>query len=171
MFGLHFRYAKAFQNSPCNDSRKFTNLMRLMDAGWYRKQKAIGEDLWVTVWWYRGTLLQDSGSPILSQFSTPSEGGPRSRGREEVGDVVDDSCLGRQYLLDRSFGPVTIFLSHFVYHVWPKNLGHKTVQLDGLTISPLFLLWSLGKCLTRWVIYLRAYFCTCCCSFLKAYQN
>lgn len=126
MFGLHFRYAKAFQNSPCNDSRKFTNLMRLMDAGWYRKQKAIGEDLWVTVWWYRGTLLQDSGSPILSQFSTPSEGGPRSRGREEVGDVVDDSCLGRQYLLDRSFGPVTIFLSHFVYHVWPKNLGHKT---------------------------------------------
>lgn len=67
MFGLHFSFAKAFQNSPCNDSRKLTDLVRrLMDAGWYRKEKALGKDLGVIVWRYEARLLQDSGNPNLS---------------------------------------------------------------------------------------------------------
>lgn len=81
---------------------------------------------------------------FVTHLSTPSEGGLRSRGREEFGDVVGDSCLGRQYLLliDQGFDPVTIpfpvIFSHTI--TWPKNLGHNTVQLGGLTISPVFLL-------------------------------
>lgn len=42
------------------------------------------------------------------KFVTPSESGPRNREREEDGDVVGDYYLGRQYLLDHGFGPVTI---------------------------------------------------------------
>lgn len=64
---------------------------------------------------------------FVTQLSTPSEGGPRSSGREEAGDVVDFSCLGRQYLLDQSFGPVTItfpvtfWLSHVAKESRPQN--------------------------------------------------
>lgn len=78
-------------------------------------------------------------------------------GKRRRGCRCGDYCVGRRYLPDHGFGPVKIIFpavfSHS-YHMWSRSLGHKTVQLDVLNISPLFSLWSMRKYLTCWIIYL-----------------
>lgn len=61
-------------------------IRRLMDAGWYRKRKAVGKDLWVDSLESQEKVTPRFWKPrFVIQLSTSPEDGPRSRGKEEEG--------------------------------------------------------------------------------------
>lgn len=110
---------------------------------------------------------------FVTHLSTPSEGGLRSRGREEFGDVVGDYCLGRQYLLliDQGFDPVTIPFPVIFSHAVAKESRPQYRAFGWFDYISIVFTVIYGEIFNLVAFYLRAYFCTCCCSCLKAYQD
>lgn len=115
------------------------------------RRRQWGRDLCVTVGLARGRSLQDSGNPNVSQLLKVGQDvvGKGGRGSWRV-------LPGRQYLLGHGFGLLTISFPVIFSHT--VTCGYKTVQLNVLVMSPLFLLCSMGKYLTWCIIYLWSYF-------------